>query len=127
MLAGGAKGRDEREENGVDLRLSDEVRPEATIVAVGGELDVESAPQFDEHLTAVIQGAPALLVVDLSDVDFLDSTGLGVLIKAYARQRDLGAGFAVVAAADRITKVFRITGMDTALSVHPDLESALVG
>ena len=111
----------------MDLRLSDEVRPEATIVAVGGELDVESAPQLDEHLTSAILVAPALLVVDLSDVDFLDSTGLGVLIKAYSRQRDLDSGFAIVASADRITKVFRITGMDTALSVHPDLESALVG
>jgi anti-sigma B factor antagonist len=111
----------------VDLRLSDEVRPEATIVAVAGELDVESAPQLDDHLTAAIAGEPTRLVVDLSGVDFLDSTGLGVLIKAYARQRDRGAGFAVVASADRITKVFRITGMDASLSVHRDLESALVG
>jgi anti-sigma B factor antagonist len=126
LLAGGAKGRDEREENGVDLRLSDEVRPEADRRG-RRELDVESAPQLDEHLTSAILDAPALLVVDLSDVDFLDSTGLGVLIKAYSRQRDLDSGFAIVASADRITKVFRITGMDTALSVHPDLESALVG
>ncbi len=111
----------------MDLRLSNEERPDATIVAVAGELDVESAPQLDEHLTAAIDGTPTLLVVDLSGVDFLDSTGLGVLIKAYARQRDAGSEFAVVASADRITKVFRITGMDSALSVHADLESALAG
>lgn len=95
------------------------------VIEVGGEVDVYTAPQLDAELMRLIDGDVFNIVVDLSQVDFLDSTGLGVLVKALQRTRENGGSLAVVARADRITKVFRITGLDSAMSLHSTVDDAV--
>lgn len=96
-----------------------------SVIEVSGEVDVHTAPELDDALTAVVENGNYQIVVDLSAVDFLDSTGLGVLVKTLKRVREHSGSLAVVATTDRISKVFRITGLDTAISINPDLQSAL--
>lgn len=95
------------------------------VVDVGGEVDVHTAPELEEVLSALVEDGNYQLVVDLADVDFLDSTGLGVLVKTLKRVREHSGSLAVVTTTDRISKVFRITGLDTAIALHDDVESAL--
>lgn len=109
----------------MDLRLEDSVHGEATVVAVAGELDALSAPQLDAHLTGLWADRPNYLVVDLSGVEFLDSTGLGVLIKSLTHLRENGAEMALVANTPRVTKVLTITGMDSVMTVADSLPAAL--
>ncbi len=98
-----------------------------TIVAATGEVDVYTAPVLDEALSTAVSGGATRLVVDLSGVDFLDSTGLSVLVKALKRVRDSDGSLDVVVTAERVNKVFRITGLDQVIPVHASLADALAG
>ena len=120
--SGHAKGRI------VELSIvSEETDGGVLVVAVAGELDVLSAPQLDDELTRAIASGSSPIVLDLAGVDFLDSTGLGVIIKAYKSAKDAARSFSVVASSERVVKVFRITGIDKALPLFDDLASALGG
>ncbi len=109
----------------MEITLTTEQTDGASVVTVVGEVDVHTAPQLDEALTALVEAANYRLIVDLSGVEFLDSTGLGVLVKALKRVREHDGSLDVVASADRITKVFRITGLDSAIGIHGSLADAL--
>ncbi len=111
----------------MELTLSTREAGGKSVVAVAGDIDVYTAPQLDEALTALNDAGKNTIVVDLSGVEFLDSTGLGVLVKALKRTREQGGSLAVVAVQDRITKVFRITGLDAAISLHSSVDDAIAG
>ncbi len=111
----------------MDLRLENSQAGDATVVAVVGELDALSAPQLDEHLSEFLTDSPVQLVVDLTDVDFLDSTGLGVLIKALTHLRENGGDLALVATSPRILKVLSITGMDQIMTVGESVSAVSPG
>ncbi len=111
----------------MDLSVSTRDEAGRTIVAATGEVDVYTAPVLDEALSGVVSGGATRVVVDLSGVDFLDSTGLSVLVKALKRVRDADGSLDVVVTAERVAKVFRITGLDQVIPVHPSLADALAG
>ena len=111
----------------MDLTLSTyEVRG-SWVVQVKGEVDVYTAPELDAELTRLADAQVFDIVVDLSRVDFLDSTGLGVLVKALKRVRELDGRLAVVAREERIRKVFRITGLDSVMGLTDSVDTALAG
>src|SRR5690242_13320461 len=88
------------------------VRPE-------GELDIEVVPALrDQWLSAIDEEEPAVFVVDLRDVTFLDSTALGAIVAVRKRQRDHGGDVVVTNASPRLVKVFRLTGLDGLLHVQ---------
>lgn len=109
----------------MDFALTTELRDEFTIVGVSGELDVYTAPALEEVLADLVDEGATDLIVDLSSVDFMDSTGLGLLIKAlkWIRERDGSLGIVVVT--DKIRKVFQITGLDSVLSLHESIDAAV--
>ncbi len=107
----------------MDLTIGVHEEPSATVVTVGGELDVHTAPSLQAALAAL--DSSGRIVVDLTDVSFLDSTGLSVFVNALADARERQATLAVVASAPRVVKVFTLTGLDSALSLHPTLSEAL--
>jgi anti-sigma B factor antagonist len=111
----------------VDLEVSTREDAGRTVVTVVGEVDVYTAPALDDALSAAVVAGATLIVVDLSAVDFLDSTGLSVLVKALKRVRDVEGSLSVVVTASRVAKVFRITGLDQVIPVHPSLADALAG
>lgn len=107
----------------VELSIAVHEEPSATVVTVGGELDVHTAPTLQAALATL--DSSGRIVVDLTDVSFLDSTGLSVFVNALADARERQAALAVVASAPRVVKVFTLTGLDAALSLHPTLAEAL--
>lgn len=109
----------------MDLRLDVSQRGEWSIVEVGGEVDVATAPRLREQLISLVGDGRYRIVVSLEAVDFIDSTGLGVLISGLKRVRTHGGEFAVVCDEPRIMKVFEITGLDTVFNVVPTLDDAL--
>lgn len=109
----------------MDLRLDVSQRGEWSIVEVGGEVDVATAPRLREQLISLVGDGRYRIVVSLEAVDFIDSTGLGVLISGLKRVRTHGGEFAVVCNEPRIMKVFEITGLDTVFNVVPTLDDAL--
>ncbi|HEX5927525.1 MAG TPA: STAS domain-containing protein [Baekduia sp.] len=97
----------------------------ATIVAVEGEIHVSTAPQFSAMLSATVDGGRTSLVLDLTDVMFIDSTGLSVLLSALRQVTHAGGQMAVVCSNPTVLRLFEITRLDTTFDIHTELEPAL--
>jgi len=96
-----------------------------TVVVVHGEIDVYTAPSLRERLNELVSSGHYDLIVDMEGVDFLDSTGLGVLVGGLKRARSHDGSLQLVCAQERILKVFRITGLTKVFPIHPTLDAAL--
>ena len=94
------------------------------LLAVEGELDIATAPRMIAALSEAFADLERPLVVDLSSVDFMDSTGLALLMNAYRRVKRHGQGFAIVCPHGPISRVFEIADMVESLHVCPDRVSA---
>ena len=109
----------------MDLRLEVSERDGWSVVEVGGEIDVATAPRLREQLIALVNDQRYHIVVNLEAVDFIDSTGLGVLISGLKRVRTHGGRFSLVCTEPRILKVFEITGLLTVFNVCGTMEDAI--
>ena len=96
-----------------------------TVVRVAGEIDVYTAPALREELAAQLDAGRTDLVVDLADVSFMDSTGLGVLVGALKRVRTTGGDLRLVIDQEKVLKVFRITALTQVFEIHASLDEAL--
>jgi anti-sigma B factor antagonist len=87
---------------------------EHPVIRASGEIDVATSPLLRSELATVIGSAPASVTVDLAQVSFIDSSGLGVLVGALKRVREMNpdAKLRVVHPQDAVKKVFDITGLD---------------
>jgi anti-sigma B factor antagonist len=94
------------------------------LLAVEGELDIATAPRMIAALNESFAGLDRPLIVDLSSVDFMDSTGLALLMNAHRRVKRRGQGFAIVCPGGPISRVFEIADMVDSLHVFPDQASA---
>jgi anti-sigma B factor antagonist len=108
----------------VDLSLSTRTEGERTIVSVGGEIDVYTAPKLREQLIDLVAAGKYHLIVDMENVDFLDSTGLGVLVGGLKRVRAHDGSLELVCSQERILKIFRITGLTKVFAIHSSVEEA---
>jgi anti-sigma B factor antagonist len=91
-----------------------------------GELDVASAPALRERLAEVATRGVGPLVIDLSALNFIDSTGLSVLLNAKRRLTRRGRGFAVVCPPGHVHRILEVTQLLEALGCHGSREEALV-
>ena len=109
----------------MDLRLDVSERDGWAVLAVGGEVDVATAPRLREKLIELVNGGRHRIVVDLGAVEFLDSTGLGVLVGALKRVRTHDGDLYLVCTEQRILKVFEITGLTKVFSIHNSVDAAV--
>ena len=103
----------------MELSLATRVVSAHTVLEVGGEVDVYTAPKLRERIAELLDGGIGAVVVDLGRVDFMDSTGLGVLVGAWRKARASGASFGVVCGKESLLKIFRITALDQVLPLYP--------
>ena len=109
----------------VDLTLTNREVDGRTIVAVGGEIDVYTAPKLRDQISELVNAGKTNLIIDLEAVDFLDSTGLGVLVGGLKKVRAQDGSMSLICAQDRLLKIFRITGLAKVFTIHADEASAL--
>ena len=109
----------------MDLSLATRTVDDQTVVAVGGEIDVYTAPRLREQLVELVNGGQYNLIVDLEGVEFLDSTGLGVLVGGLKRVRVHQGSLRLVCTQERILKIFRITGLTKVFAIHDSVEDAV--
>jgi anti-sigma B factor antagonist len=94
------------------------------IVRLGGELDLYNAPTIREALTEASANGPNRVIVDLSEVEFIDSTALGVLIEARTRLPDR-KGFLLAGPGLETRRALEISGLDRHFAVHDSIDEAL--
>jgi anti-sigma B factor antagonist len=95
------------------------------VVDVAGEVDVYTAPTLRDHISQLVADGQYHLVLDLEEVAFLDSTGLGVLVGGLKRVRAHEGTLSLVCTQERILKVFRITGLTKVFPIHASVPDAL--
>lgn len=111
----------------MDLGLTSDTLPgDITLISVTGEIDVYTAPQLRDVAAQAVLAGGRRLIIDLGGVDFLDSTGLGVLVGVLKRLRAVDGALALVCRQERILKIFRITGLTKVFPILPDVEAAQV-
>jgi anti-sigma B factor antagonist len=107
------------------LSLSTTRHDAAAVVRVGGEVDLGTAGELSDHLAAATQQAGPHLVIDLTDVSFMDSTGLKVLLTTHKRQLLLGGHLALAGVGRSVRKVLTVTGLDQTFLLCDSVDEAL--
>lgn len=97
------------------------------VVAVRGELDLGTAPELEGPLEAALAGGEASVLIDLTECEFIDSTGIAMLVRAWQQlEGDEGAGqLAISNGNDQVQRVLEISGLDLSIPIHPSREAAL--
>lgn len=98
----------------------------ASVVALKGNFDIASANPFDEQLMTLLDAGEKWILLDFSDVSFIASTGLRMLLKTAQRIKDDGGAFHICCVNEMVQEVFVMTGFDTILSIFETKELALV-
>jgi anti-sigma B factor antagonist len=96
-----------------------------TILRPRGEIDFASGPQLKDAITESLMTGGVRLVIDLSDVDFIESTGLGALIGGRRRAHTLRGSLVLVCTEQQVLKIFRITGLDKVFTIYSTVEDAV--
>lgn len=109
----------------VDLSLETRQEGGRTIIEVGGEIDVYTAPRLRDKITELVSDGSYDLVVDMERVDFLDSTGLGVLVGGLKKVRAHNGSMRLICNQERLLKIFRITGLAKVFAIHGSQAEAL--
>jgi anti-sigma B factor antagonist len=110
---------------GDDVQL-EEMGPEVAILVVGGEVDFEVSPQLKARLMRAIKGGSRRLILDLSDVTFIDSTAIGVLAGTVEKLDESGGGsLSVVSNHEKVIQIFEITGLDNLMTIYASRDEAL--
>ena len=110
----------------MDLSLETRQENDRTVIEVGGEIDVYTAPKLRERIIELVDEGQYHLVVDLEKVEFLDSTGLRVLVGGLKRVRGHDGSLQLVCTQERLLKIFRITGLSKVFAIHGSQSEALV-
>ena len=109
----------------VDLKLDHYNMDGIEVVDVAGEIDVYTAPRLRELLIDLVNKNNYQLVVNLEKVEFVDSTGLGVLVGGLKRVRARDGSVDIVCMQQRILKIFRITGLTEVFGIYETVDQAI--
>jgi anti-sigma B factor antagonist len=113
---------------GTDFEATEfDIDADTAVIALAGEIDLYTAPEFKQCVTDAITRGKRRLVIDLSAVGFIDSTALGVLVGAVKRLRPLGGYLAVAGSGPETLALFKISGLDRVFTLYPNRQAALRG
>ncbi len=108
----------------MSLALSTELKGDVGIIRADGDLDVYTAPKLREEIDDAMSRSTRV-VVDLTDVHFIDSTALGVLVAAHQKAQSASGDFKLVVQDPFVLKILRITGFDSVFSISAAVADAL--
>jgi len=104
---------------------TEKIGDDSYVIALSGEVDLYTAPEFKQQLLDVIGKGAKDVIVDFSKTTFIDSTTLGVLVGGVKRLRPNDGQLSLVCSDRNITKIFEITGLDRVFTIYPTREEAL--
>jgi anti-sigma B factor antagonist len=115
----------------IPFRIEEEAGPDdVRIIAVRGELDLGTAPELERALEGALEEPRSLLLLDLTDCEFMDSTGVALIVRSWQRH-DATAGnggsgrLELCCPTPQVKRLLEVTGIGAAVTTHPDRESAL--
>ena len=104
-----------------------EVRREdsAIVLAVSGELDLASSPALEQELARVERSDSMIVIIDLRELEFMDSTGLSVVVKAHQRAQETGQRFGLVKGRPQVQRLLTLTGVAERMPLADSVEELL--
>ena len=109
----------------MDLKLGHYDKDGFEVIDVQGEIDIYTAPRLRELLIDLVSKGSYQLVVNLDEVGFLDSTGLGVLVGGLRRVRAHDGSLDLVCTREQILRIFRVTGLTEVFGIYETLDQAI--
>jgi len=113
------------ESGGVVLRTQVKVVGGVPVIELKGEIDLSTSPAFKETVYEIIESGKRDIIIDLDGLEFMDSTGLGVLVAALKKTSMEGGSIRLICSKRNILKVFTITGLDKVFTIYDNLERCL--
>jgi anti-sigma B factor antagonist len=98
---------------------------DCAVLRVAGEVDAYTAPQLRERVIRLLADGEVHIVVDMREVEFLDSTGLGALVGSLKRARMQDGSLKLIMGSGRILHIFRLTDLSKAFAIHPSVAEAI--
>jgi anti-anti-sigma factor len=98
------------------------------VIAVRGELDLSTAPDLEGPLEEAVSGGKDSVLIDLSDCEFIDSTGIAMIVRAWQRLDNEGNGsgrVVICSCNDQVRRVLEITGLELSIPIHGSRDEAL--
>ena len=92
------------------------------VITVSGEVDLATSPELDNAIIAAIESGTSSVAINLTDVSFMDSSGLGVIVRGLKRCREADKDLDLVITNERVLKVFGITGLDQVIPIHDSIQ-----
>lgn len=102
----------------MNLDLREKMSENGVVIELKGELDIFSSPMLKEKLYALIDSSSSDVVIDLNEVTYIDSTGLGVFVGALKKSKQKGVGIVLKNLKPNVKKVFSITGLDKVFRIE---------
>lgn len=103
------------------MQISQTSNPDRHVITVSGEVDLASSPQLDDAIISTLDSGAKAVAIDLTDVSFMDSSGLGVIVRGLKRCREADIDLDLVITNERVLKVFGITGLDQVIPIHSSI------
>ena len=97
---------------------------QTVLFEIAGEMDVFSVPAVKERIVQAVSDGDHFLIIDLREVSYMDSTGLGVLIGGLKRAREHGGNLCLLAPHSRVRKILKVTGLEKTLCSYNTIEEA---
>jgi anti-anti-sigma factor len=97
------------------------------MISVRGELDLSTAPDLEGPLEETLDGGEGSILIDLSDCEFIDSTGIALIVRAWQRldSGENGRSLVICTGNEQVRRVLEITGLELSIPVHPTRDEAL--
>jgi anti-sigma B factor antagonist len=95
------------------------------VIPLEGEIDLHVSPRIASTLNAAVKGKPRDLIIDMSNVSYIDSSGLAALIEAMQKVEKYGGKFALAALQQNVKPIFEIARLDQVFRIYPDVGSAV--
>ncbi|WP_285709270.1 STAS domain-containing protein [Microtetraspora sp. NBRC 16547] len=102
----------------MELKVATQSHAGQAVMAIVGEIDLYTAPRLQAEFTRLLETGPERVVIDMSGVEFCDSTGMNVLLSALKRLRERGGILEVASPRPAVRKILQVTGLDSVFIVH---------
>jgi len=97
------------------LGITEQFHDNWLLLQINGEIDMATGPELRQRIVQYVQEGHVNIIVDLAEVDFIDSTGLGVLIGGLKRTRSNGGDLQCIGLSEPLKEMFKLTGLDAVL------------
>ncbi|AZU64553.1 anti-sigma factor antagonist [Neobacillus mesonae] len=101
----------------MDLKIEKQKNDREIEVKLAGEIDAFTAPKLREELLPLAEGGNKTIIVNLQDVSYLDSTGLGVFVGLFKQLKNTGGELQLIELSDRLKRLFEITGLSHVMNI----------